>query len=172
VARRVASWAAGNPLPIAQPEGRWRALAVNELHALGLGLQAFRSPRAMVTVVWTSHVAWLFEATMYYACGRALGLDLEPAVYLLVVVAATIAVSIPITVAGLGVFELAITGLLVAFGISDEQAAAFAIFSHVLLAVPYLTCGPIAALLLRVNVQDILFLRSVGQVPPEATAET
>jgi uncharacterized protein (TIRG00374 family) len=112
-----------------QPEGRWRAWMATELRAFGQGLQAFRSRGAMVTIVWASVAAWLCEATMYWACGEALGLDLPPAVYLLTVVAATIAVSIPITQAGLGVFELAITGLMVAFGLSESQAAAFAIFS-------------------------------------------
>jgi uncharacterized membrane protein YbhN (UPF0104 family) len=84
---------------------------------------------------------------------------LSPAVYLLVVVAATIAVSVPVTQAGLGVFELAIAGLLVAFGVNESQAAAFAIFSHVMLALPYFATGPLAAVALRLNVGDVLFLR-------------
>jgi uncharacterized protein (TIRG00374 family) len=109
--------------------------------------------------VWASHAAWLCEATMYYACGQALGFDLSPVVYLLVVVAATIAVSVPVTQAGLGVFEIAIAGLLVAFGVDEAQAAAFAIFSHVMLALPYFATGPLAAVALRLSLADILFLR-------------
>jgi uncharacterized membrane protein YbhN (UPF0104 family) len=104
---------------------------------------------------------------MYYACGRALGLELPPAVYLLVVVAATIAVSVPITQAGLGVFELAIAGLLVAFDVPGAQAAAFAIFSHVMLAVPYFVTGPLAAFALRIGLDDIFFLR----VHPQDSAD-
>ena len=138
-----------------------------EMHSLGEGLQAFRRPRAMFDVVWASQAAWLCEAVMFYACGRALGLDLPPAVYLLVVVAATIAVSVPLTQAGLGVFELAIAGLLVAFGVDEAQAAAFAIFSHVMLALPYFVTGPMAAVALRLNLADIFFLR-LGK--EEATA--
>ncbi|HET9477669.1 MAG TPA: lysylphosphatidylglycerol synthase transmembrane domain-containing protein [Dehalococcoidia bacterium] len=144
----------------AQPEGRWRARIAVELRSFGHGLQAFRNNRAMVTIVWASIAAWLCEAAMYWACGQALGLDLPPAVYLLTVVAATIAVSIPVTQAGLGVFELAITGLMVAFGLSESQAAAFAIFSHVMLAVPYMAAGPLAAFALKLNLSDVLFLRA------------
>lgn len=96
---------------------------------------------------------------MYYACGRALGLDIPIAVYLLVVVAATIAVSVPLAQAGLGVFELALTGLLLAFGVDKSQAAAFAIFSHVMLALPYFATGPLAAFALRLSPSDILFVR-------------
>lgn len=142
-----------------QPEGRWRARIAIELRSFARGLQAFRNTRAMVTVVWASIAAWLCEAVMYWACGEALGLDLPPAVYLLTVVAATIAVSVPVTQAGIGVFELAITGLMVAFGLSESQAAAFAIFSHVMLAAPYVASGPLAAFALRLNLSDILFLR-------------
>jgi uncharacterized protein (TIRG00374 family) len=131
----------------------------HETHSLGVGLEAFQRPRAMFHVVWASHAAWLCEAVMYYACGRALGIDLSPAVYLLVVVAATIAVSVPVTQAGLGVFELAVAGLLVAFGVDEAQAAAFAIFSHVMLALPYFATGPLAAVALRLNIADILFMR-------------
>lgn len=142
-----------------QPEGRWRAWMDAEVRCFSRGLQAFRNVPAMVTILWASIAAWLCEAAMYWACGEALGLDLPPAVYLLTVVAATIAVSVPITQAGLGVFELAITGLMVAFGLSESEAAAFAIFSHVMLAVPYMVTGPLAAVALRLNFSDILFLR-------------
>jgi uncharacterized membrane protein YbhN (UPF0104 family) len=113
----------------------------------------------MVIIAFASVAAWLCEAAMYWASGEALGLDLPPAVYLLTVVAATVAVSIPVTQAGLGVFELAITGLMVAFGLSESQAAAYAIFSHVMLAAPYMATGPIAAVALRLSFSDILFLR-------------
>ena len=138
----------------------WSTRLRREALSLGTGFQAFRRPRAIFHVVWASHAAWLCEAVMYYACGRALGFDLSPAVYLLVVVAATIAVSVPITQAGLGVFELAIAGLLVAFGVDESKAAAFAIFSHVMMALPYFATGPLAAVALRLNVSDVLFLRS------------
>ena len=143
----------------AQPPNRRIDSLRREVISFGAGLQAFRRPRAMFHVVWASHAAWLCEAVMYYACGRALGFDVSPAVYLLVVVAATIAVSVPVTQAGLGVFELAVAGLLVAFGVDEAQAAAFAIFSHVMMALPYFATGPLAAIALRLSIPDILFLR-------------
>jgi len=155
------------PEPARQKGGRLRSWLFRELRSFGDGLQSFRRPRAMFHVVWASHAAWLCEAAMYYACGRALGLDLSPAVYLLVVVAATIAVSLPLTQAGLGVFELAIAGLLVAFGVDKAQAATFAIVSHVLLALPYFVSGPFTALALRLSISDVLFLRSDRAAQPE-----
>jgi glycosyltransferase 2 family protein len=148
----------------------WRTRLQREGRALGTGFRAFERPRAMFNVVWTSYAAWLCEAVMFYACGRALGLDLPPVVYLLVVVAATIAVSVPVTQAGLGVFELATAGLLVSFGVSESQAAAFAIFSHVMLALPYFVTGPLAAVALRLSPADVLFLRPDARTDPEPQA--
>ena len=170
----AARWLAlrsGQPRPrlISQPAGRVRAWLATELDAFGAGLQAFRRPAAVFKIVWTSHVAWLIEAVVYYSCGQALGLDLSPAVYLLVVVAASLAVSVPLTQAGLGVFELALTGLVVAFGIGESQAAAFAIFSHVVLALPYLVAGPLAAIAMRLSFSDILFLRVAADQVGEQT---
>jgi glycosyltransferase 2 family protein len=140
----------------------------HETHWLGIGLTAFRQSPAILYVLAASVAAWLCEAAMYYACGRALGLDVSPAVYLLVVVAATIAVSVPVTQAGLGVFELAIAGLLVAFGVDEAQAAAYAVFSHVMLALPYFAAGPLAAVALRLSIPDILFMRLDKKEPAGA----
>jgi uncharacterized protein (TIRG00374 family) len=143
-----------------QPDGRWRLWIARNARSFGLGLQSFRSTRALGVISVTSVAAWATESVLYYSCGRALGLDLDPAVYLLVVVAATVAVSVPLTQAGIGVFEVALTGLLVAFGVDKSEAAGFAIFSHVMLAVPYFVAGPLAAIVLRVNVNDVLLWRS------------
>jgi uncharacterized membrane protein YbhN (UPF0104 family) len=73
-------------------------------------------------------------------------------------VAATVAVSLPFTQAGVGVFEVAITGLMVAFGVDKSQAAAFAIVAHVMEAMPYLVTGPLTAIVLRVRPGDIFFV--------------
>jgi uncharacterized protein (TIRG00374 family) len=162
IARRLADrWRSND---VSQPDGRFRSWISNESRSFGEGLQAFKSVKALFRLSWTSYAAWLCEAAMYYACGRALGLELSPAVYLLVVVVATIAVSMPFTPAGIGVFEVAITTLLVAFGVNETQAATFAIFAHVMLALPYFISGPIAAIALKVSPADIFFLRS-GPAP-------
>jgi hypothetical protein len=143
-----------------QLDGRVRQWIWQQLLAIGTGLGSFRNKRSLLVICVASLLAWLCEATMYFACGRALGIDVNPAVYLLVVVAATVAVSVPLTQGGLGVFEVAITGLLVAFGVDEAHAAAFAIFSHVMLAIPYFMTGPLTAFGLRIAPSDLLFFKS------------
>ncbi len=165
--------------------GRLRRWIRRESVGFAEGLQALRRPAALFHVAWSAHAAWLLEAIMYYAFGRALGLDLSPGVYLLVVVTAAVAFSVPVTIAGLGVFEVAIVGLLVAFGVNEAEAVAYAIFAHVFFALPYVVSGPIAAFALRLNVSDILSLRrftgeratgaglnATGEEPPHSVARS
>lgn len=171
-ARWLAPPQAGGERIFGGRDGRLSGWLAGEVGAFGRGLQAFRRWRAIFHAVWASHAAWLCEALMYYAVGRSLGLDLPLAVYLLAVVAATVAVSVPLTQAGVGVFEVFLTGLLVAFGLDKAQAAAFAIFAHVMVAVPYFATGPLAAVALRLSPSDIFFVRrSAVRDNPQAPTE-
>ena len=142
-----------------QPEGHLRIVVTGQVRSFSSGLKAFRSKRSLLIVSSCSLAAWMCEATMYWAAGQSIGLELSPAFYLLLVVAATVAVSVPITQAGLGVYEVALTSLLVAFDVDRSQAIAFAIYAHAILAVPYLVVGPLAALAMRISLRDVLFLR-------------
>ena len=157
-ARWLAANMSGGPLAT-QPEVRWRLRVAAQVRSFSSGLKSFRSKRALLIVTACSVAAWLCEATMYWAAGQSIGLDLSPAVYLLLVVAATVAVSVPITQAGLGIYEVALTSLLVAFDVDKSQAAAFAIYAHAIVAVPYFVSGPLAAFAMRVSPRDVLFLR-------------
>ncbi len=155
----------------AQPEGRWRLRIAEQARSFSSGLKSFRSKRSLVIVAACSLAAWLCEATMYWAAGESIGLGLSPAFYLLMVVAATVAVSVPITQAGIGVYEVALTSLLVAFDVDRSQAVAFAIYAHAILAVPYLMTGPLAAFAMRISPRDVLFLRrGTGSADEEPTA--
>ena len=145
-----------------QPEGRWSLRIAEQVRSFSSGLKAFRSKRSLVIVSASSLAAWICEATMYWAAGESIGLDLSPAFYLLLVVAATVAVSVPITQAGLGVYEVALTSLLVAFDVDKSQAVAFAIYAHAILALPYLVAGPLAAFAMRISLRDLFYLRSGG----------
>ncbi len=152
LAGRAERW----PEPAAAPGAR--AWLGRELYHFARGLQSFRDPAVIFHVTWSAQAIWLCEAAMFYACGRALDLDLSPGAYLLLLVVANIAGAIPLTQAGFGLFEVTLTGLIVALGPDEAQAAAYAIFVHVLLTFPHVVSGPLAALALRINPADVLFL--------------
>ncbi|MCH7809542.1 MAG: flippase-like domain-containing protein, partial [Chloroflexi bacterium] len=160
-ARWLSSNTDGRGLPT-QLEGRWRRRIAEQVRSFSSGLKAFRSRRSLLIVSACSVAAWVCEATMYWAAGQSIGLELSPAFYLLLVVTATVAVSVPITQAGLGVYEVALTSLLVAFDVDRSQAIAFAIYAHAILAVPYLVVGPLAAFVMRISPRDVFYVRGDG----------
>jgi len=132
-----------------------RARIERELYHFSSGLASVRDPAVSLNVLWSAQATWLAEAIAFYACGRALDVDLSLGGYLLLVVAANVAGSVPLTQAGIGVFEVTLTGLMVALGVDKAQAAAYAIFVHVLLTVPHVVSGPLAAAALRMRASDV-----------------
>jgi len=134
-----------------------RAWFSRELYNFANGLQSFRDPGAILQVNLAAQGIWLFEVLAFYSCGRALGLDLSLGAYLLLLVVANVAGSVPVTQAGFGTFEVTLTGVIVALGPSQAQAAAYAIFTHVLLTLPHVITGPIAAAILRISPHSIIF---------------
>jgi len=137
------------------PKGLSRWLR-RELYNLQKGLLWFRAPKAIFHVTWSAQGIWICETVMFYACGRALDLDLSPGAYLLVIVVANVAGAVPITPSGFGVFEVTLTGLIVALGADQAQAAAYAIFVHLFLTFPHIISGPLCAIALRLDPAAIL----------------
>ncbi len=92
------------------------------------GLQLFRRPETPRFAILASSLALkLLAILLYVLCGRALGLELEPTVYFLVVPAAAVAAMLPVTLNGLGVRESVMAGLLSMFGAPRATAGAMAL---------------------------------------------
>lgn len=143
---------------LSPPSGRIRAWLQRELYNFAQGLQAFRDPGVMLNVAWSAQAIWLCEALTFYACGRALDVDLPAGGYLLLVVAVNVSGAVPLTVAGVGVFEVTLVGLMAALGVDATKAAAYAIFVHLLLTAPHIVSGPLAAAALRLRPSEALFM--------------
>jgi uncharacterized membrane protein YbhN (UPF0104 family) len=154
LARRGEGW---SRWPDTQGAKGW---AGRQLYNFAKGLETLRDPRRLLILLLTAQGIWIFETLMFYMSGRALGVDLSFQGYMLLVVTANVAGSVPITQAGFGVFELGVVGVMRALGVPEVQAATYAIFVHVLLTTPHLLYGPLAAAALRVRPSDVLFFRS------------
>ncbi len=97
---------------------------------LGRGLDLFRRPETPRLAILSSSVALkLLGIVLYVLCGHALGLDLSPLVYFLVMPAAAVAAMLPVTLNGLGVREGVTVGLLSAFGAPTATAGALALLA-------------------------------------------
>ena len=104
------------------------------------GLNALRSPAAMMGAWVTSVMSWLLEATMYYMVGEAFGLGLGFHIYLLVTAAANLAITLP-TPGGVGPFELGTRWALAPFAVASDTVRAYAIALHALLLFPVIALG-------------------------------
>ncbi len=94
------------------------------------GLELFRRPETPRAAILLSSIALkLLGVLLYVLLGWALGLTLDPAVYFLVIPAASIASMVPVTLNGLGVREGVTTGLLSAFGAPTATAGALALLA-------------------------------------------
>ena len=142
------------------PETRgWRGWLGRQLYHFAEGLAPLRKPGRFAVLLATAQGTWFFETLMFYMTGQALGIDLSFPAYMLLVVTANVAGSIPLTQAGFGVFELGVAGVMRALGVPEVQAATYALFVHVLLTTPHLLYGPVAAWILQVRPSDILLFR-------------
>jgi hypothetical protein len=72
---------------------------------------------------------------------RGFGLDLPFHAALLVLVAVNLALILPSSPAGLGVFEAATLVALRAYGIPDSNAVSYALVLHAVNLIPYLVTG-------------------------------
>jgi len=101
------------------------------LHRPGLALRAFA-----VTVA-----SWLLLATSFWLTLLAFDLDVGFGAGLLVVIAINLALIIPSSAAGLGVFEAATLVALRAYGVDDSRALAYAVVLHAVNFFPYVVAG-------------------------------
>jgi uncharacterized protein (TIRG00374 family) len=120
---------------------RLAAKAEEALDRFLTGLAALRSARVLLLAAAASAASWVVEASMYYVVGEAFHLGVGFDVYLIVVAAANLALSIFASPGGVGPFELATQQVLVLYSVSNAAASAYAIALHALLLAPVVLAG-------------------------------
>jgi uncharacterized protein (TIRG00374 family) len=120
------------------------------------GLVAIKDPVALASAALASVVSWLLEASMYYVIGQAFDLEVGFHVYVLIVAAANLALSIIASPGGVGPFELATKQVLVSFAVADAAAAAYALALHALLLAPVILVGFALLWLTQVSLTEVL----------------
>ncbi len=105
------------------------------------GLEGLRSPADLAGAVISSYVTWAIEASVYWMVMFAFDLKLGYPAALLVVGVVNLAGLIPASPGQLGVYEFFVSAVLIAIGIGETQAAAFAIVVHVVIWLPVTLAG-------------------------------
>ncbi|MEX1255169.1 MAG: lysylphosphatidylglycerol synthase transmembrane domain-containing protein [Dehalococcoidia bacterium] len=135
------------------------------------GMRALRDSNVAVPAIVLSLIGWLLEACAYGFFGQAFGLDLHAADYLLVMMTANFAVSIPLTPSGIGPYEVATQQLLVAMGTPSALAAGYAIGTHLCLIIWITITGLIAMWLTRLSPGEIFYLAQHPEAEPRPQPE-
>lgn len=120
------------------------------------GLVAIRNPWVLVAAAVTSACSWLLEGLMYYVIGQAFDLGVGLHVYLLIVAAANLALSILASPGGVGPFEFATQQILTSFAVLPAHAAAYALALHALLLGPVIIVGFLLLWFSQVSLSQIL----------------
>jgi uncharacterized membrane protein YbhN (UPF0104 family) len=96
------------------------------------GLEALRIWPRTIGAVALSVPAWLVEAGVFALFGRAFELGLPYPTFVAVMVAANLAVAVPIALWNFGPYEALVSGVLTAAGVDPSTAVSYAITIHLL----------------------------------------
>ena len=122
------------------------------------GMRALRDSRLAVPAIALSLAGWGMEAFSYYLFGQAFGLDLSFGAYLLIMMTANFAVSIPLTPSGIGPYEVATQELIVLLGAERALAAGFAIGVHLSLILWISAVGLVSMWLMKLTPAEIFYI--------------
>lgn len=103
--------------------------------------------------------AWTLEVGAYAAFGFALGLEIDPGGYFMVMVAVNVAASLTVLPSNLGIYEFAAISILQATGATSGEATAYAFGSHLIVILTISGIGMLTLGYLRVGPHDLLYFR-------------
>lgn len=105
------------------------------------GLGVLQSPRAMLTVLALSVLAWLSEATMYYVLGFGFALGVGFHALLLTTAVVNLGTMVPSSPGYVGTFEALAVFTLRRFAVEGDLALSYAVALHAVLLVPVTLLG-------------------------------
>ncbi len=105
------------------------------------GLEGLRSPANLAGAVFCSFGSWMLEAVVYWMVAFAFNLQVSYTAMLLTVGVVNLAGLIPASPGQIGVFEFFVSLVLVAAGVAQAQANAYALVVHVVIWLPVTLVG-------------------------------
>jgi uncharacterized protein (TIRG00374 family) len=150
VGPRLAGWMAraGGPSIV-----RAIAAALREFLVGASGQQ--RSLRIVAATI-LSIGSWTVEGIVYWLVAASLGVEVSLATALLVAAVTVLATAIPAAPAYVGTFELAVTSVAGAMGVSPAAALAWGLVAHVVTVVPLMLSGLFALLTAERGFREML----------------
>jgi uncharacterized protein (TIRG00374 family) len=119
--------------------------AADRAASLVRGVRIVREPRRLLLGLVLSAVVWAVTGLSVLALYPAFDLPATSSSVWLIVVATSLAMTVPSTSGGLGVYEAAVQSSLVAAGVATSPALSFALVLHAVNLVPVSLTGALAA---------------------------
>jgi uncharacterized protein (TIRG00374 family) len=113
---------------------RWRQPALDRIRRAWDGMNALRQRDLAGQALFWSAIIWLLGAVTNYAAMRAFGVDSGLAALFLLIVL-MVGITLPPSIAALGIFEAISILALGAFGVAAEKALAIGLMLHALIIV-------------------------------------
>jgi uncharacterized protein (TIRG00374 family) len=117
------------------------ALASRLMEEFIMGLEGLRSPVDLAGTIISSYASWLLHAGVYWLVALAFNLNMSWPTLLLVVGVVNLAGLIPASPGQFGVFESLTAAVLVASGVAEAQAVAYALSAHMVIWLPVTLLG-------------------------------
>jgi P-type Mg2+ transporter len=151
VAAGVAMWVLRRPaVALSTRFLRWAPFvhsgrAAERVEALVRGVRIVKEPRRLLVALALSAVVWAVTGLSILALYPAFDLSVTSSSVWLILVATSLATTVPSTSGGLGVYEAAVQSSLVAAGVATSPALSFALALHAVNLVPVSLTGALAA---------------------------
>jgi glycosyltransferase 2 family protein len=100
--------------------------------------------RALVAAGILSVAVWLLDGAIYWACARALGIDMSPIGAMFISGITVLGTAIPSAPGYVGTFELAASSAAQAMGVVPDAALGLAILAHAVTVVPLALGGAVS----------------------------
>jgi uncharacterized protein (TIRG00374 family) len=100
------------------------------------GMEGLREPRYLLGAIVGSVATWLVNAAVYWVVAQSFDLEVSYAVTLLITGAVNLAGVLPASPGQIGVFEFFVSAVLMAAGVGEALAIAYALVVHVVIWLP------------------------------------
>ncbi len=159
-------------LRVVPASGRVRAARL--LAQLQVGMASLRDVKFTLVALIVSVGAWIAEVGVYWMMGQAFGIDLGAGEAIILMIAANLIVSLPLTPWDIGPFEIAVTEAFVLLGGDRVTGSSYAVGIHLLLLSWITVTGVAAMFALSLRPSEVLGSRSdaesaPGQEPPDSS---
>lgn len=161
---RLLTRAASRSLP-----GKVGALVYKLSEDVISGMDSLRQPRWLAAALLASVATWVFNAAVYWIVSFAFGLDLGFPVFLVVTGAVNLAGVLPASPGQVGVFEFFVSTVLIAVGVGEELAIAYALVVHLVIWLPPTLLGFVLLVRRGFDLASIGRLQSAGAAPTAGT---